>query len=318
MKIEINIRKEMRKIDTKEILNILTTNIKDALGDLAYSKELQEIRIRIDKPLIFEVGSREIISKYVPRAEELKSIIQKMSNYSIYAFDEELKQGYITIKGGHRVGVCGKCVIEKNEVKTIKNIASLNIRICREVKGCSDSIMKSILENNEVINTIIISPPKCGKTTLIRDMARNISDGVDKLCFTGKKVCVIDERSELGACFNGVPQLNLGIRTDILDGCPKSEGIMMAIRSMSPDVVVCDEIGTYKDMESILTALNCGVSLITTIHGYSIEDLYSRPVFKDIVENNVFKRAIILSSKSGAGTIENIYDFRTKSTIWRR
>ncbi|MBV7275054.1 stage III sporulation protein AA [Clostridiaceae bacterium UIB06] len=304
-------------MDTKEILNILSPNIKDALGDLAYSNGLQEIRIRIDKPLIFEVGNREIINKYIPKTEELKSIIQKMSNYSIYAFDDELKQGYITIKGGHRVGVCGKCVIEKNEVKTIKNIASINIRICREVKGCSDSVMKFILENNEVINTIIISPPKCGKTTLIRDIARNISDGVDKTFFKGKKVCVIDERSELGACFNGVPQLNLGIRTDILDGCPKSEGIMMAIRSMSPDVVVCDEIGTYKDMESILTALNCGVSLITTIHGYSVDDLYSRPVFRDIVENNVFKRAIILSSKNGAGTIENIYDFRTKSIIWR-
>lgn len=308
----------MRKIDTKEILNILSQNIKDALGDFAYSKTLQEIRIRADKPLIFEVGNKEIVNKYIPKPDDLKTIIQRMSNYSIYAFDEELKQGYITIKGGHRVGVCGKCVIEKNEVKTIKNIASLNIRICREVKGCSDSIMRFILENNEVINTIIISPPKCGKTTLIRDMARNISDGMDKVSFKGKKVCVIDERSELGACFSGVPQLNIGIRTDVLDGCPKSEGIMMAIRSMSPDVIVCDEIGSYKDIDSILTALNCGVSLITTIHGYEIEDLYNRPVFKEIVENNVFKRAIILSNKSGAGTIENIYDFQTKSIIWRR
>lgn len=308
----------MRKIDTKEILNILSQNIKDALGDLVYSNTLQEIRIRSDKPLIFEVGNREIINKYIPRPDDLKTIIQRMSNYSIYAFDEELKQGYITIRGGHRVGVCGKCVIEKNEVKTIKNVASLNIRICREVKGCSDSIMKFILKNNEVINTIIISPPKCGKTTLIRDIARNISDGLDKVDFKGKKVCVIDERSELGACFSGVPQLNIGIRTDILDGCPKSEGIMMAIRSMSPDVIVCDEIGSYKDMDSILTALNCGVSLITTIHGYEVEDLYNRPVFKEIVQNNVFKRAIILSNKSGAGTVENIYDFSTKSVIWRR
>lgn len=307
----------MRKIDTKEILNILPQSIRDILGDLVQSRTLQEIRIRADKPLIFQVGNKEIVNKYTPRSDDLKNIIQRMSNYSIYAFEEELKQGYITIKGGHRVGVCGKCVIEKNEVKTIKNIASLNIRICREVKGCSDSIMKFVINNNEVINTIIISPPKCGKTTLIRDITRNISDGMDKVSFEGKKVCVIDERSELGACFNGIPQLNVGLRTDILDGCPKSEGIMMAIRSMSPDVIVCDEIGAYKDVDSILNALNSGVSLITTIHGYDVEDLYNRPVFKEIIENNVFKRAIILSNKKGAGTVERIYDFSTKSVIWR-
>lgn len=307
----------MRKIDTKEILNILPQNIKSALENVIDSKELQEIRIRVDKPLIYQIGNKELINQYIPRAEDIKTIIQRMSNYSIYAFEEEIKQGYITIKGGHRVGICGRCIIEKNEVKTIKNIGSINIRICREVLACSDSIMKFIVRNNEVINTIIISPPKCGKTTLIRDITRNISEGMAKVNFNGKKVCVIDERSEIGACYNGVPQLQVGIRTDILDGCPKSEGIMMAIRSMSPDVVLCDEIGTNKDMNSILTALNSGVNLITTIHGYGIEDLYSRPVFKEIIENKVFKRAIVLSSRKGAGTVEYIYDLTNKSIVWR-
>lgn len=307
----------MRKIDTKEILNILPQNVKSALENVMDLKELQEIRIRVDKPLICQVGNREIINQYIPRSEDIKTIIQRMSNYSIYAFEEEIKQGYITIKGGHRVGICGRCIIEKNEVKTIKNIGSINIRICREVLSCADSIMKFILKNNEVINTIIISPPKCGKTTLIRDITRNISEGIGKENFNGKKVCVIDERSEIGACFSGVPQLHVGIRTDILDGCPKSEGIMMAIRSMSPDVIVCDEIGTNKDMNSIVTALNSGVSLITTIHGYDIEDLYSRPVFKEIIENKVFKRSIVLSSRKGAGTVEYIYDLTNKSIVWR-
>lgn len=304
-------------IDTKEILNILPQNIKAVIGDIINFKELEEIRIRAGKPLIFQVGNREIVNKYIPVLEDLKNIIQRMSNYSIYAFEEEIKQGYITIKGGHRVGICGKCVIEKNEVKTIKHIASVNIRVCREILSCSDNIMKFVLNGNEVINTIIISPPKCGKTTLIRDITRNISDGISKEDFSGKKVCVIDERSEIGACYSGVPQLYIGLRTDILDGCPKSEGIMMSIRSMSPDVIVCDEIGTYKDIDSILMALNSGVSLITTIHGYDIEDLYNRPVFKDIIENNVFKRAIILSNRKGVGTVEYIYDFSDKSVIWR-
>lgn len=307
----------MRKIDTKEILSILPQSIKAAIGDYINLKNLEEIRIRIDKPLILQAGNREIIHKYTPGQEDLKSIIQRMSNYSIYAFEEEIKQGYITIKGGHRVGICGKCVVEGNQVKTIRNIASINIRICREILSCSDGIMKFILNNNEVMNSIIISPPKCGKTTLLRDVVRNLSDGIDKMNFTGKKVCVIDERSEIGACYSGSPQLNVGLRTDILDGCPKSEGIMMAIRSMSPDVVVCDEIGTYKDIDSILTALNSGVNLVTTIHGYGIEDLYDRPVFKEIIENNVFKRAIVISNRKAVGTVEYVYDFTSKSVVWR-
>ncbi len=308
----------MRKIDTKEIFNILPESIKNFITEASLKGELQEIRIRADKPLVLENGKEEMIFKYIPSREDLKSIVQRISNYSIYAFEEEIKKGYITIRGGHRIGICGRCVIEKDEVKTIKNIASLNIRICREVIGCSDSLMNFITKNNNVINTIVISPPKCGKTTLIRDIVRNISDGMKQKTFVGKKVCVIDERSEIGACYNGIPQLKLGLRTDVLDSCPKSQGIMMAIRSMSPDVVVCDEIGTYKDMDSILFALNSGVNLITTIHGYGIEDLYKRPVFKEIVENQVFKRAIVLSSNNGAGTVEYIYDFKNKSKIWER
>jgi stage III sporulation protein AA len=178
--------------------------------------------------------------------------------------------------------------------------------------------MKHILINNDVMNTIIISPPRCGKTTLIRDMARIISDGSDRYNLSGKKVCIIDERSEISGCYNGIPQMDVGLRTDVLDNCPKGEGIMMAIRSMSPEVVVCDEIGTYRDIESIIMALNSGVRLITTIHGFGIEDLYKRKVFDEIIENHVFHRAVVLSTGDGAGTIEYIYDFEKAEKLWRR
>ncbi|MBP2031467.1 stage III sporulation protein AA [Clostridium algifaecis] len=300
-------------MDTKEILHMLSDRLSREVKHFMDNDDLQEIRIRANKPLIFEIGEKEVLSKYKVSMEDINTIVKRISNYSIYAFEDEIRRGYITIKGGHRIGICGRCVIEKNQVKTIKNISSLNIRICRQVLGCSNNIMKFILDKSEVINTIIISPPKCGKTTLIRDITRNISDGDAN--FKGKKVCVVDERSEIGACSCGVPQLDIGIRTDVMDGCLKSEGIIMAIRSMSPDVIVCDEIGNYKDMESIVTALNSGVSLITTIHGYGIEDLYRRPVFKEIVENEVFKRAIVLSYRKGAGTVEYIYDFINKVKI---
>ncbi|WP_082174084.1 stage III sporulation protein AA [Clostridium niameyense] len=303
-------------MNTKEIFKVLPKNLNNQLSNINNLDKLQEIRIKIGKPLLFQVDNKEVSSSYIVNIKDMTSIMQRMSNYSMYTFEEEIKQGYITINGGHRVGICGRCIIDGGKVKTIKNIGSLNIRICRQVLGCSKDIMNFIVKNQEVINTIIISPPKCGKTTILRDIVKNLSTGVKNSNFKGKKVCVIDERSEIAASFNGVPQLDIGYRTDVMDNCPKSEGIIMAIRSMAPDVIVCDEIGTYKDMESILCALNSGVNLITTIHGFGIEDLYKRPVFKDIVENNVFKRAVVLSSRKGVGTLEYIYDFNRKEKIW--
>lgn len=302
---------------TKDIFEILPKTIRSRLEQVDKINQLEEIRIKVNKPMFIHIGSKEEIWDYVATAEDIKYIMQRISSYSIYAFEDEIRQGYITIKGGHRVGLCGICVIENNNIKTIKDISSINIRACKEIIGCADKVMPYIIDNNSVHNTIIISPPKCGKTTLLRDITRNISQGNKEKNFHGKNVSIIDERSEIAGSFKGIPQMDVGMRTDVLDNCPKSQGIMMAIRSMSPDVIVCDEIGTQKDMESILMALNSGISLITTIHGFGIEDLYKRLVFKDIVENYVFTRGVVLSNKKGIGTIECIYDFTKGTNVWR-
>ncbi|ABK61524.1 MULTISPECIES: stage III sporulation protein AA [Clostridium] len=298
-------------MSTKDVFYVLPKEMQMKLQSITIIDKLQEIRIKVNKPLIVYLENKEIILDYIIKKEDIKTILQRISNYSIYAFEEEIKQGYITIKGGHRVGICGSCVIQNETVKTIKNIASLNIRICREVLGCSNKVMPYILQGENVLNTIIISPPKCGKTTLIRDITRNLSTAK-------KKVCIIDERSEIASCFEGVPQMDVGIRTDILDNCIKSQGIIMAIRSMAPEVIVCDEIGTHSDIQSIVMAMNSGVNLITTIHGFGIEDLYRRPVFNEVVENKIFNRAIILSSRNGIGTVEYIYDFNKNEELWRK
>jgi stage III sporulation protein AA len=303
--------------NTKEVLEILPPHIKNQIKDLKGLERLQELRLKVNKPMMLQMGNEEIITKYYVSIQDIKLILQYISKYSIYAYEEEIKQGYLTIKGGHRVGLCGSCVVEDNKIKTIKSLGSLNIRVGKEVEGCSNNLIPFILKVNNVLNTIIISPPRCGKTTLLRDIARNLSDGLKAVKLSGKKVCIIDERSEISGCYNAVPQMNVGLRTDVLDNCPKAEGIMMAIRSMSPEVIVCDEIGTQKDMESILMALNSGVCLITSIHGYGIEDLYSRAVFNEIIDNHVFKRAVVLSARDGAGTIEYIYDFDKKEKLWR-
>ena len=304
-------------LDTKELFEILPKTIRSKLEQVDKIQHLEELRIKVNKPLFILVGNKEEIWEYVATAEDIKYIMQRISNYSIYAFEDEIRQGYITIKGGHRVGLCGVCVIENNSIKTIKDISSINIRVCKELIGCADKVMPYIINNNSIYNTIIISPPKCGKTTLLRDISRSISQGDKHKKFHGKNVSIIDERSEIAGAFKGIPQMDVGLRTDVLDNCPKSQGIMMAIRSMSPDVIVCDEIGTQGDIESILMALNSGISLITTIHGFGIEDLYKRLIFKDIVDNFVFSRAIVLSNKKGIGTIECIYDFTKGIDVWR-
>lgn len=307
-KFKYNVRKGSDELrNEEEILKVLPLKINNELREILLKEPVQEIRIKVHKPIIVNLAYKEIILKYVTTVEDIKQILVKISNYSLYAYEEEIKQGYITIRGGHRIGIAGECVLVNGEVRTIRNISSLNIRICREVIGCSNEIMKYITKEDRVFNTLIVSPPKCGKTTILRDIAKNISTGMPIVNLKGKKVSIIDERSEIAACFNGVPQLDVGIRSDILDNCLKKDGMIMAIRSLSPDILICDEIGTDGDIEALHMAFNSGVNIIVTIHGYSIEDVYKRKVFKDLLENSILDRIVILSNRNGVGTIEQIY-----------
>lgn len=290
-----------------EIYKILPKEISNIVKQYLQEDAVQEIRIKSGKPVILNLSYGEKVLDYRTTIEDLKFMMAKVSNYSLYAFEEEIKQGYITLKGGHRVGLAGECVISNGEVRTIKNISSLNIRICREVIGSSNKVMSLITNNNRVYNTLIVSPPKCGKTTILRDIAKNISNGMYKINLVGKKVTIVDERSEIAACYNGVPQMNVGIRTDILDNCLKTSGMIMAIRSLSPEVLVCDEIGTRGDLEALNMAFNSGVNVIVTVHGYDVEDVYGRAVFKDLIDNCILERIILLSNRKGAGTIEKVY-----------
>ncbi|NAS16795.1 stage III sporulation protein AA [Clostridium butyricum] len=296
----------------EDIIGILPLKIGTLFKERLLKEQIYEIRIKIGKPILVYSKYGENIVNYVPTKEDMKSLIQKISNYSLYAYEEDIRQGFITIKGGHRIGIAGECVMEKGEVKTIRNISSINIRVCSEVIGCSDKLIKYIYsqKENRIFNTIIISPPKCGKTTILRDIARNISNGMNSIGLYGRKVAVIDERSEIGACHFGIPQNDLGMRTDILDNCLKKEGMIMAIRSLSPEILICDEIGTKGDVEALLMAFNSGVNIITSIHGFTIEDLYKRKVFHELLDNGIIERAIVLSSRKGVGTIENIYELR--------
>lgn len=268
---------------------------------------MQEIRLKVNKPVILIFSDKEIVLTVKTSFEDIRATINKISKYSIFAFEEDVKQGFITIQGGHRVGITGEWVFENGQVKYLKNISSLNIRICREVLGFGKKFINYIYKNGEILNTLIISPPKCGKTTLLRDLSKIISNG-DSPLDRGFKVSIIDERSEIAASFRGIPQLDVGIRTDVYDNCLKSKGIILAIRSMAPEVIICDEIGTKEDFESVLTAYNSGVSIISTIHGSSEEDFYNKLRMSNLNTSmeKIFKCILILNNKNGIGTLERV------------
>ena len=274
---------------------------------------LQEIRMRIGQPLTVMIDGEEQILPLKERAhivtkEEIKETIEYMSRYSLYAYENELRQGFLTLEGGHRVGVAGKVIVDRGKVKNIQYISSLNIRIAHEVIGCADELIPYITKNKKVCHTLIISPPRCGKTTLLRDLIRQISDGNEYL--KGCSVGVVDERSEIGGCYMGIVQNNLGMRTDVLDCCPKAEGMIMLIRSMSPQVVAVDEIGTAEDIHAIEYAMQCGCKLIASVHGMDMEEAARKPVLGEMIRRKMFERYIVLGNDGHPGKVKEIYDER--------
>jgi len=306
----------------KEVLAVLPSNIRWIIQQVNKEilEQIEEIRIRENRPLEiiysnhyrFLTKTGEVTSQidhaYIPTHEEMFKMVNLISNHSIYRLEEELKRGYITIHGGHRIGIAGKAVLEKGEVKTLKHISSLNIRIAKEIIGAADAVIPLMINisKNELYNTLIVSPPQSGKTTLIRDIARQVSSGFSG--FTGKKVGIIDERSEIAGCVQGVPQHDVGVRTDVLDACPKAEGMMMMIRSMSPDLIIVDEIGRQEDAAAILEARNAGVKVIATAHGNSLTEIAKRPSLSRLIQQQIFSRYILLSRNNGPGTIDQILD----------
>ena len=309
-----------------EILNSLSLNLREKMKKLPKSNlNIEEIRLRSQKPLILNANNKDYFYNekendldlnmnhpYIVTREDIEQTFQIICKYSIHTFMDDIKKGFITLRGGHRVGIVGKVIVENGQVKNIKHISSLNIRISREIIGCSDKILDHIISSNKVNNTLIISPPQCGKTTLVRDIVRNLSNGNKKYGFRGMKVALIDERNEIGGSYLGVPQMDVGIRTDIIETCPKDIGIIMLLRSMSPNIIVTDEIGNEREVKALYTALNGGVSLITTVHGDSIEDIQGRKELSRLLDKELFKKVIILSSRKGPGTVEKIYDLEEK------
>jgi stage III sporulation protein AA len=269
--------------------------------------EIEEIRIRTNRPIEVTMGGKTIFLPYLINVEDANQLLNKISHHSIYALEEELRRGYITIDGGHRIGLAGKVILDAGKVKALRDISSFNIRIAKEKIGIAEPLLPALYDQ-QWKHTMIIGPPQTGKTTLLRDIARIVSSGDQRNGIPAKKVGIVDERSEIAGCVNGIPQLTFGPRVDVLDACPKAEGMMMMIRSMSPDVLVVDEIGRLEDTDAILEAVNAGIKLIMTTHGESFEEIQKRPSLQAILKLEIFQRYIELSRRNGPGTITRIKD----------
>ena len=263
----------------------------------ALNARIEEIRLRASKPLMLKIGQETIIIDYIVKQQEILQAFDRICENSVYSYRRQICDGYITIKGGNRVGIVGSAVVDNGQVININYISSLNFRIARQKIGCSNSIIKDIIdfENNSIHNTLIVSPPGCGKTTILRDIIRNISNGIKEIGFKGKTVGIVDERGEIAAMYKGIPQNDIGIRSDVVDNMPKPEAMRMLVRSMCPDVITCDEIGSIEDINAIDYAMCSGVKGIFTAHGKDIEEINRNAELSKLLNKHVFERIILLN-----------------------
>lgn len=311
----------MNKSD--QIRNMFPTQFHSMLSALnQIENDLQEIRIRVNCPCIFVIGRMEFFPDQRGRLhkemekglvfskEDIDVLFNHICNYSPYAYESQLKQGFLTVAGGHRVGVCGQVVLQDGRISLMKQVQFLHVRIVHEIPGVGDEILPYLFEHGRFLNTLIISSPGVGKTTMLRDLTKSISNG--NRYVEGKQICIIDERSEIAGCYMGVPQNHVGKRTDVLDACPKAEGMMMAIRSMGPEIIVVDELGLQRDYEAVEKASVCGINILASVHGDSLDEIYSeKNAFSEIIKK-VFCRLILLRWEKDADKekrqVWSIYD----------
>ncbi len=304
----------------EEIVNVFPNALRPLCrAGFGRGMETEEIRLRTGRPVMV-LGSRGEYfwnqgeaklqdareGGYVWQESDMKETLSRMSRYSMYALEEELRHGFFTIQGGHRIGVAGRTVCEEGKVLSFRNISGLNIRVARQKKGCARELLPWLVCGDGIFNTLLLSPPGVGKTTMLRDCIRLLSEGSSAL--PGRKVGVVDERSEIAASFLGVPQNDLGHRTDVLDNCPKAEGMRLLLRSMSPQVIAVDELGGREDFLAVEEALHCGCQIIGTMHARDAGELQEKIYLTDWLAKGFFGRFVFLALGKNGERGFSVYD----------
>ena len=295
----------LKKLLPDDLYNLLTSIVDSSM--------IFEIRIRNNAPICVNVNgeyrlvsqngfARSLNEAWIADERMLDFVLSRATNSSFYSVGNQIRHGFITFDGGIRIGVCGETVIDEKGVKTIKNISSLNIRIPHEIKNCALTAMNFIASGG-IKNSLIIAPPGAGKTTFLRDIARSISQ--TKMIFN---VLVVDERYEIAAAHLGYPLMNIGPYTDVISGCSKEFGLREGIRSLKPNVVICDELATYEDLLAVSEAMSSGVKVIASAHAFDHVELSKKPQFAELFKKKLFQRYVVISERNGPGTYEGIFD----------
>ncbi|HEX7712970.1 MAG TPA: stage III sporulation protein AA [Bacillota bacterium] len=302
------------------VLNFFPPSLRQLLQAIPPDLQQQviEIRLRINQSLELNLGQQsnwvtpqgelrsDLASGYRVSPGDIKQLLNAVTTGSFYAVEEELLGGYLALPGGHRIGVTGQAVVNCGKIRLIKNISSINFRIARSIRGIARNILPVLWKDGHLLKTLIIAPPAAGKTTLLREIIREISNGVECLQIPPLHVGLVDERSEIAGSYLGVAQLDVGPCTDILDGCSKQEGVYLLLRAMNPQVIATDEVGRETDIPVIEEIINAGVSFIATAHARNLTEAMLRPGLKRILETGSIERLIFLSSRTGVGTIESV------------
>lgn len=260
--------------------------------------QVEELRLRVGHPMaaLFPQGEQALGDRPV-ESRELEQLLEIASRASIHAVLDQLRRGYLTIEGGHRIDLCGTAVMERGEIRTLRQLSSASIRIARQVKGACAPVLDRLCPGGRLEDTLILSPPGMGKTTLLRDLIRAVSRGEGCL---PQRVSLADERGEVAALWGGAPQLEVGPRTDVVEGCPKDQGLMLLLRAMNPQVLAVDEITAPQDVAALEMAAGCGVTLLATAHGQGLADLRRRPLYQGMLEKKLFRRCVLIE-REGAG-----------------
>jgi len=257
----------------------------------------EELRLRVGQPMAAVLPGEERSLGGAPvQSRDLEQLVELASRASLHAVLPQLCQGYLTVEGGHRIGLCGSAVLRDGELSALRAFSSANIRVARQMRGASAPVLDSLCPGGRLVSTLILAPPGLGKTTLLRDVIARVSDGDG--C-QPLRVSLADERGEVAACFEGVPQLWVGRRTDVMEGCPKAQGLLLLLRAMNPQMLAADEITAPEDVQALELAAGCGAVLLATAHGRDRSDLLRRPVYRRLLEAGIFERLVLIRRAGG-------------------